>query len=136
MPKDSFHLDEPLFRTLRELARDGTLSQRDLSRKMGVSLGRVNFLVNALLEKGYIKAQRFKNSKNKMALMYHVTPKGLSTKLAQTYRFLYRKLAEYDRLKEEIELLRLEADEAQHSSHCYNNTAEQISTSEIKHNKK
>jgi EPS-associated MarR family transcriptional regulator len=103
-------MDEVQFKTLRELARDGTLSQRELSKKMGLSLGRANFVVNALLRKGYIKAQRFKNSKNKIAYKYVLTRKGISTKLTETYDFLQRKLVEYDRLKEEIEALRKETD--------------------------
>ncbi len=101
-------MDELQFRTLRELAKDGTLSQRDLSRRMGLSLGRVNYLVNALLRAGYIKASRFKNSRNKIAYMYMLTPKGMSAKLSQTCHFLQRKLEEYHRLKEEIEALRRE----------------------------
>ncbi len=103
-------MDETHFKTLRELAKDGTLSQRELSKKMGLSLGRANFVVNALLSKGYIKAQRFKNSKNKIAYRYILTPKGISTKIAQTYDFLQRKTDEYDRLKEEIEALKKETE--------------------------
>lgn len=102
-------MDESQFKALLELAKDGTLSQRDLSRRMGLSLGRVNFLVNALLNKGYIKAQRFKNSRNKIGYMYLLTPKGVSEKLTQTYTFLQRKMDEYERLKKEIEALRTEA---------------------------
>jgi len=109
-------MDEFQFKTLRELARDGTLSQRELSRKMGLSLGRVNYLVNELLRAGYIKANRFKNSKNKIAYMYIVTPKGVSVKLAQTYNFLQRKLDEYHRLKDEIETLRQETEPVQCST--------------------
>ncbi len=103
-------MDEFQFKTLRELAKDGTLSQRDLSKRMGLSLGRVNYLVNALLKAGYIKASRFKNSKHKIAYMYVLTPKGLSAKVNQTYNFLQRKLDEYHRLREEIETLRQETD--------------------------
>jgi len=103
-------MDELQFRTLRELARDGTLSQRDLSKRMGLSLGRVNYLVNELLSAGYIKASRFKNSRNKIAYMYILTPKGMSVKLAQTYNFLQRKREEYHRLREEIEALRQETE--------------------------
>jgi len=101
-------MDEPHFNTLRELAKDGSLSQRELSRRMGLSLGRVNYIVNSLLRKGYIKARRFKNSKNKIAYMYILTPKGISTRLTQTYDFLQRKLDEYDRLRQEIEMLKRE----------------------------
>ncbi len=104
-------MDETHFNTLRELARDGSLSQRELSRRMGLSLGRVNYVVNALLKKGYIKARRFKNSKNKSAYMYVLTPEGISTKFTHTYGFLQRKLDEFERLKKEIEILRRETDE-------------------------
>ncbi len=106
-------MDESQFKTLRELAKDGTLSQRDLSKRMGLSLGRVNYLVNALIGKGYIKAQRFKNSRNKIGYMYIITPTGFSAKVLQTYNFLQRKLAEFDRLKQEIETLRQENHEDQ-----------------------
>lgn len=98
-------MDESQFKTLLELAKDGTLSQRDLSKKMGLSLGRVNYLVNALLEQGYIKANRFKNSKNKIAYMYMLTPKGVTEKFRQTQAFLQRKIVEYEKLRAEIENL-------------------------------
>jgi len=98
-------MDESQFKTFRELAKDGTLSQRDLSKRMGLSLGRVNYLVNALIEKGYIKAQRFKNSRKKIGYMYIITPRGFRAKVTQTYNFLQRKREEYDRLEEEIETL-------------------------------
>ncbi len=75
---------------------------------MGLSLGKVNYLVNALLEEGYVKASRFKNSRNKIAYMYVLTPKGMSAKITQTYNFLERKLIEFDRLWQEIETLRQE----------------------------
>ena len=110
-------MDESQFRTLRELAKDGTLSQRDLSRKMGMSLGRVNYLVNELLKKGYIKAQIFKNSRHKIAYMYILTPKGVSEKVTQTYKFMQRKIEEYDRLKDEIEILRQENHEYLKKNH-------------------
>ncbi len=101
-------MDESQFKTLRELAMDGTLSQRDLSRRMGLSLGRVNYIVNALLRKGYIKANRFKNSKNKMAYMYILTPKGIGVRVTHTYTFLQRKIDEFEKLKREIEILKKE----------------------------
>jgi len=110
-------MDESQFKTLRELAKDGTLSQRDLSKRMGLSLGMVNYLVNALLEKGYIKAKRFKNSRNKIGYMYILTPKGISEKVRQTYIFLHRKLEEFDRLKQEIEALRQETQKNNQKNH-------------------
>lgn len=105
-------MNDQQFLALRELARDGTLSQRDLSRSMGISLGRVNYLVNELLRAGYIKANRFKNSKKKIAYMYILTPKGISAKAIQTYSFLQRKMQEYDRLREEIDNLKREMEDS------------------------
>ncbi len=103
-------MDESQFKTLRELAKDGTLSQRDLSRKMGLSLGRVNYVINALLKEGYIKAERFKNSKNKVGYMYRLTPEGVAEKFRQTQTFLRRKSDEFEKLRNEIEYLRQEVD--------------------------
>ena len=105
-------MDESHFKTLRELGKDRTLSQRDLSRKVGRSVGRINFIIKALIEKGYIKAERFKNSKNKSGYMYILTPKGVSEKILQTQAFLHRKTEEYERLRVEIEKLRKETDES------------------------
>ena len=101
-------MDESQFKALRELEKDSTLSQRDLSKKVGLSVGRVNYIINALLKKGYIKAQRFKNSKNKIGYMYILTPKGISERIVQTQTFLQKKNEEYIRLKQEIEALREE----------------------------
>ena len=102
------NMDESQFKALRELEKDSTLSQRDLSKRVGLSVGRINYIINALLEKGYIKAQRFKNSKNKMGYMYILTPKGISERLIQTQMFLQRKTAEYEQLRQEIEILKQE----------------------------
>lgn len=98
-------MDESQFKALRELEKDSTLSQRDLSKKVGLSVGRVNYIINALVEKGFIKAQRFKNSKNKIGYMYILTPKGISERIIQTQTFLRKKNEEYIRLKQEIEAL-------------------------------
>ena len=102
-------MDESQFKALRELEKDSTLSQRDLSKKVGLSVGRVNYIINALLKNGYIKAQRFKNSKNKIGYMYILTPKGISERIVQTQTFLQRKNEEYIRLRQEIEALREES---------------------------
>lgn len=104
-------MDESQFNTLRELAKDGSISQRELSRRMGLSLGRVNYIVNALLDKGYIKMERFKNSKNKIGYIYNLTPHGMSEKFRQTHAFLKRKTSEYERLKAEIALLEKEKED-------------------------
>lgn len=103
-PLDGTHLY-----TLRELARDETLSQRDLAGRLGLSLGRVNFVVNSLIGKGLVKARRFKNSRNKLAYRYILTPEGIREKVTVTRRFLEAKLDEFERLQREIEVLRSEA---------------------------
>lgn len=105
-------MDESQFKALRELEKDSTLSQRDLSKKVGLSVGRVNYIINALLKKGYIKAQRFKNAKNKIGYMYILTPKGISERIVQTQTFLQKKNEEYIRLKQEIEALREETEKS------------------------
>jgi len=102
-------LDGAHLHALRELARDATLSQRDLAGRLGLSLGRVNFVVNSLIDRGLVKARRFKNSRNKLAYRYVLTPEGIHEKLAVTRRFLQVKLGEFERLQREIEDLRREA---------------------------
>ncbi len=104
-------MNEHLFYTLRELSNNGSVSQRELSKRIGVSLGKINYLINELLKKGYIKTQRFMNSKNRVAYMYLLTPKGITEKARQTRKFLQRKSEEYERLREEIEILKLESRE-------------------------
>ena len=94
---------------LRELARDETLSQRELAGRLGLSLGRVNYVVNSLIRKGLVKARRFKNSRNKLAYRYVLTPEGLREKVVVTRHFLESKVREYERLQREIEVLRREA---------------------------
>jgi len=102
-------LDGAHLYTLRELARDDTLSQRDLAGRLGLSLGRVNFVVNSLIDKGLVKARRFKNSRNKLAYRYMLTPEGIREKIRVTRSFLQAKLHEFERLQQEIEVLRREA---------------------------
>jgi EPS-associated MarR family transcriptional regulator len=96
------------FRVLRLLQDNPKLTQRELAQELGVSLGAVNFCLKALLEKGAIKIQNFHNSKRKLAYAYLLTPKGIAQKAAITARFLQRKMAEYERLKAEIEALQHE----------------------------
>jgi len=84
--------------------------QRDLSIKLGLSLGKINYVLNALLDKGLVKATRFKNSKNKLAYMYILTPEGIVAKVDLTHSFLLRKLTEYDALKREIEEMKRDID--------------------------
>ena len=91
---------------LKELSRDKTLSQRDLSKKLGLSLGKVNYVLNALIDKGLVKVESFKNSKKKLAYMYILTPKGVAEKMELTYLFLKKRTHEYNTIKIEIEELK------------------------------
>jgi len=103
------HLEsEEVLKLLREIKKSPTLTQRELSSKLGISLGKVNFLLNALISKGLVKAQNFKNSHNKKAYLYFLTPHGIEQKAKVTYRFLKRKMQEYERLESEIKQLEQE----------------------------
>jgi EPS-associated MarR family transcriptional regulator len=97
------------FRVLRLLESNPSLSQRELSKILGVSLGGVNYCLNALISKGSIKIQNFNNNQNKRVYAYLLTPQGIAEKTALTGSFLKRKMQEYQQLKEEIEALSQEA---------------------------
>ena len=84
------------------------LSQRELAREMGISLGKTNYCIKGLMEKGWLKARNFKNSNNKIAYSYVLTPSGFSAKAKITARYLKHKVYEYEALKIEIEKLRQE----------------------------
>jgi EPS-associated MarR family transcriptional regulator len=99
---------DEILRLLREIKKSPELTQRELSSRLGISLGKVNFLLNALIRKGFVKAHNFKNSQNKKAYLYILTPHGLEEKAKVTYRFFMRKLDEYERLESEIQELRKE----------------------------
>jgi EPS-associated MarR family transcriptional regulator len=100
-------MNESLFNTLRELSKYGEISQRELSKKMGISLGKVNYLINELIKRGYIKVKTYKNTKNREAFKYIITPKGETEKKRQTMLYLEKKNDEIERLKKEIEELTL-----------------------------
>ena len=93
---------------LKELSKDKTLSQRDLAKRVGFSLGKVNYILNAVIDTGLVKVEKFKNSKKKIAYMYILTPKGVAKKLDLTYLFLKKKRNEYNALRIEIEELKKE----------------------------
>lgn len=84
------------------------MSQRDLAREAGISVGKINYCLRALLEKGLIKVQNFRSSQNKLAYAYLLTPAGISAKADLAALFLKRKVVEYEALESEIELLRQE----------------------------
>lgn len=99
----SYHL-------LKTLEKTPDLSQRVLAKRLGVSLGKVNFCLNALVEKGFLKVNNFRNSENKLAYAYLLTPQGVDQKARMTFEFLRIKIHEYELLRREIEELKNEAE--------------------------
>ena len=95
---------------LRYLEKKQEVSQREIAQHLGISLGKVNFILNALVEKGIIKAKNFKNNKNKRAYAYFLTPEGIKEKAKMTLGFFKRKNDEYDNLKIELRLLEKEVE--------------------------
>jgi len=100
--------EETNFRLLRLLETKPDLSQRDLARELGTSLGKVNYCLNALISKGLVKVRNFRNNRNKLGYAYLLTPNGIESKAAITVQFLRRKMDEYENLKREIEQLQVE----------------------------
>ena len=105
-------LDETThYSLLKTLEENPGLSQRDLAKKLGVSLGKINYCLNALVEKGSLKINNFRNSDNKLAYAYLLTPQGIEVKARMTVEFLKYKVQEYERLRKEIEELQREAEQ-------------------------
>jgi EPS-associated MarR family transcriptional regulator len=101
--------DEYRYKILKLVSDQPDISQRELAQHLGISLGKVNYCIKALIEKGLLKANNFRNSKNKLAYMYLLTPNGVEEKTNITMRFLQYKINEYETLRAEIESLRQEA---------------------------
>lgn len=101
-------MNEIHFQTLRLIERQPELTQRELAAELGVSVGKANYVLAALIEKGLIKARNFKNSRNKIAYAYYLTPSGIEEKARTTVSFLKRKMHEYEQMKREIEELKQE----------------------------
>ena len=101
--------EEIHFRVMRILQDNSDLTQRELAQSLGISLGGLNYCLNALIDKGFVKVSNFQKSKNKFKYVYLLTHKGVAEKVSMTSRFLKRKMDEYDALKGEIEALQKEA---------------------------
>lgn len=100
--------DEYRYKILKELQQTPDISQRELAKRLDISLGKANFCLKALIEKGLVKAENFKNSTNKLGYLYLLTPKGIEEKIILTQRFLQRKLKDHEELEKEIALLKKE----------------------------
>lgn len=98
LPSDN----EDVLKILKVIKDEPALSQRELSSRLGISLGKVNYLIKALIEKGLVKVDSFKSASNKISYLYKLTPSGIEEKARTTYYFLKRKLEEYERLEQEI----------------------------------
>jgi EPS-associated MarR family transcriptional regulator len=90
------------YRILKLIQQQPEISQRDLARLMGISLGKANYCLQALVKVGMVKIKNFRNSSNKVAYLYNLTPSGIEEKARVTKRFLARKQAEYEAIQREI----------------------------------
>jgi len=102
--------DSSILRVLRLLDSSPRLTQRDIAREMGVSLGKANYCLRALVGRGFVKVQNFRNSTNKRGYLYLLTPEGAAAKASLTRNFLVVKRAEYDALRLELEKLQRESE--------------------------
>lgn len=102
-------LDSAQFELLRLLQRQPQFSQRSVASTLGLSVGKAHHCLHALINLGLVKAQNFRSSRNKLSYLYLLTPAGAAVKAELTRDFLARKLREYEALRQEIELLRLES---------------------------
>lgn len=103
-------LDHSTFELLRLLHGEPQLSQRSVAASLGMSLGKVNYCLHSLINLGLVKAQHFRDARNKLSYLYILTPAGVAAKVEMTRDFLARKVREYERLSDEIEQLRMERD--------------------------
>ena len=90
------------FNVMREIQKQPQTSQRDLAQQLGFSLGKLNYCLKALQQKGLIKIKNFQKNTNKLNYIYFLTPKGIAEKTKLTINFMKRKMKEYEELKEEL----------------------------------
>jgi EPS-associated MarR family transcriptional regulator len=102
--------DDTLFWTLKVLQENPGVTQRTLAKEVGINVSTINFCLKALVEKGWIKMGNFRKNPDKLSYAYMLTPTGVAEKTALTRRFLQRKIAEYEKLRGEIEALQLETE--------------------------
>jgi EPS-associated MarR family transcriptional regulator len=100
--------EETHYHVLKLIEKNPSITQRQLASELGVSVGKANYCLKALIDKGWVKANNFKNSNNKLAYIYKLTPSGIEQKARITVNFLKRKMSDYESLKQEIEMLKNE----------------------------
>jgi EPS-associated MarR family transcriptional regulator len=94
---------QDLFETLRTIKNKPNSTQRELAEELGFSLGKLNYCLRALKDKGFVKMENFAKNPNKLNYIYVLTPKGISEKTKLTINFMKRKIKEYDELKKELD---------------------------------
>ncbi|MDC0587000.1 MarR family EPS-associated transcriptional regulator [Gammaproteobacteria bacterium] len=102
------HKSDTHYITLKILKDNPKMTQRQLAKELGISLGKTNYIINALIDRGWVKLSNFKRSDNKLGYLYLITPEGMTKKSILAQNFLVRKSKEYNRLREEIEILKNE----------------------------
>lgn len=103
--------DATAYKILKLVHADPNISQRVLAEELGISVGKANYCLKALMEKGFIKARNFYKSTNKRGYVYLLTSRGFTEKAQVTFRFLHHKMREYEALETEIEQIRSEAEQ-------------------------
>jgi EPS-associated MarR family transcriptional regulator len=116
---------------LREIFKNPRISQREIAFKNRISLGKVNYAIQALIEKGYIKIHNFAGSKNKRKYIYMLTPEGMYERAKLTADFLKWKMEEYERIKKEIEELEEDINGRQHDTKAPDLAADYFSTEKM-----
>ena len=111
MNKESEFNQNVEYYLLREIASRSEFTQLELSRKIGVSVGKVNYVLSALVQKGIVKVENFKQSKSKKGYLYLITLDGIKEKKVITLNFIRRKIKEHARLEQEIGKARQEIEE-------------------------
>lgn len=108
--------DETRYKILKLIEANPHMSQREVAKELGISLGKANYCLKALIEKGILKASNFRSSQNKIAYLYKLTPKGIEEKSSITARFLKVKMVEYEQIQLEIAQLRHEVSQSSSST--------------------
>ena len=93
---------------LRDISKNPCISQREIASRNGVSLGKVNYVIRSLVDKGHVKVRNFRKLENKKGYMYLLTPNGVAAKARLTVEYLRRKMEEYEKLQRELDELKQE----------------------------
>ena len=103
--------EETHYQVFKLIEKTPSITQRELAKELGVSVGKANYCLKALVDKGWVKTNNFKNSNKKLAYFYILTPSGIEQKAKITVNFLKRKISDYEELKQEIEMLKNEVND-------------------------